>query len=131
MSVNFREGKIESPNQVFQVSNLKKLNFDLFRKACIACMMETTKFRAHFNIPSSNDYILYKGKNEGIIKIRNWSNLLTILCVSKNGTWIESSHIGGENQDDIIKEAWRHICRAKPLINKELRKVVWEWPERK
>lgn len=127
MAVNFRQHKIEKPNEIFLVTNLKKLNFDIFEKACIACMMEPTEFRAQFNIPSSNDYILYRGKGDAVITVRNWSNILTIFCVSKSGEWIESSHIGGETQEDIIKEAWKHVIRAKSLVNKNFKKVKWAW----
>ena len=127
MAVNYREGKVEPSNETFKVTNLKKLNFELFEKACIACMTEPTKFRVYFNIPSSNDYILYKGKDDSqaVIRIQNRSNLLNVHCVSKNDGWIISSSIGGETQEDIIKEAWRQVCRAKTLVNKSFRKVVW------
>ena len=127
MAVNYREGKVEPSDETFKVTNLKKLNFELFEKACIACMTEPTKFRVYFNIPSSNDYILYKGKDDSqaVIRIQNRSNLLNVHCVSKNDGWIISSSIGGETQEDIIKEAWRQVCRAKTLVNKSFRKVVW------
>ena len=128
MAVNYRTGKVTLPEEVFCVTNLKKLNFEIFEKACIACMTEEPQFRVLFDIPSSEEYILYKGKgrSKSLIQVRNWCGYLTILCTSKNGQWIESSHIGGGNQEDIIREAWKHVCRAKSLINKEFEKVKFK-----
>lgn len=125
MAVDFREGKVTDPKVCFLTKNLKKLNYSTFREACIACMTESPKYRALLDIPTSEEYLLYRGKGEALIKVRNWSGYLTLLCVSKSGTWIESSHIGGTSQEDVIKEAWKHITRAKPLINKEFEKVKW------
>ena len=128
MAVNFRQHKVTQPNEHFKVTNLKKLNFEIFEKACIACMTEEPEYRAMFDIPTSEEYVLYKGKgtSEAVIRVRNWSGYLSVHCQSKNGVWIINSHVGGETQEDIIKEAWREVSRVKSLVNKDLVKVK-EW----
>ncbi len=123
MAVNFVKGSIDEDNTIFKVNRLKDITEELFKMACVAAMTEKTEVRCLAGFPSSNDFILYEGRKNAIVKVRNWSGMLTLHIVSEGGTWIESSHIEGPDPEEVLDEAWKHFKRAKPFITKTFDKA--------
>lgn len=110
-------------NETFKVDSLNEITKRHFKMACVAAMSEQPELRGILGVPGSDDYILYAGEEQALVSVRNWSRMLTLLIVSKNGTWLTSDHIDGMGCKKVIDEAYRRFKTAKPYIEKELSKA--------
>ena len=110
-------------NEIFKVDSLNEITKEHFKMACVAAMSEQPELRGILGVPGSDDYILYAGEGQALVNVRNWSRMLTLLIVSKNGTWLTSDHIDGMGCEEVIDEAYRRFKTAKPYIEKELSKA--------
>lgn len=123
MSMNYIKACMEDDNTVFKVNRLKDLTEDLFKMACVAAMTEKTEIRCFAGIPTSSEFILWEGRKKGLVQVRSWSGMLSLLIVSEGGTWLESSHIEGPDAEEVLDEAWKHFQRARPFITKTFNKA--------
>lgn len=110
-------------NELFRVDSLDEITYDHFEMACVAAMSQSPESIGLLGVPCSDDYVLYEGKGESYVDVRNWSNMLSLHVVSKSGTWLCSDHIEGMGIDGTIKEAYRRFEVVKPFINKNCQKA--------
>ena len=109
-------------NDLFKVDKLDDITREHFGMACVAAMSEKEELRGLLGIPTSSEYTLWTDGGKAKVEIRNWSRMLSMLIVSKNGTWLTSDHIDGMEAEAVIDEAYRRFMAAKPYIEKDLEK---------
>lgn len=107
-------------NEFFRVSSLDEITKEHFAKACAAVMEAEEKPQGKFKVPCGEDYLLWEGEGMALVQLCNWCHMLTLLIVSKNGTWLTSDHIDGMGSEAVIDEAYRRFMAAKPYIEQEL-----------
>lgn len=110
-------------NELFKVDKLDDLTREHFSMACVAAMTEEEELRGLLGVPCGDDYLLWAGEGSAKVEVRNWSRMLTLFIVSKNGTWLTSDHIDGMGAEAVIDEAYRRFTVAKPYIEHELEKA--------
>ena len=106
-------------NEQFRVETLDEITKEHFEMACIAAMSEDEELCGLLGVPCSSEFVLYEGRGNAIVRVRNWSRHLSLHIVSRNGTWLNSDHIDGMGIEETIAEAYRRFLVAKPYINKE------------
>lgn len=107
-------------NELFKVDKLSKITRKHFRMACFAAMNGCAELKGLLGVPCGDDYILYSGEGKATVQVRNYSGMLALHIVSKNGTWLISGYIDGMDAKNVIREAYRQFRRARPYIDKEL-----------
>lgn len=110
-------------NELFKVDRLDDITREHFGMACVAAMSEEEELRGLLGIPTSSEYTLWTDGGKAKVEIRNWSRMLSMLIVSKNGTWLNSDHIDGMGAEAVIDEAYRRFMVAKPYIEKDLERA--------
>lgn len=113
----------EFENELFRMDSLNEITREHFGMACVAAMSTQPEIRCLLGIESSDDFTLWRGEGSAKVQVRNWGGMLTLLIVSKNGTWLTSDHIEGMGGEAVIDEAYRRFEVAKPYIKKELHKA--------
>lgn len=107
-------------NEAFKVDSLDEITQEHFTMACVAAMAEEEEGFGILGAPCGcSEYILYEGPGESLVQLRNWSHMLSLHIVSKSGKWLVSSHIEGMGVRQVIGEAYRQFCQAKPFIRKD------------
>lgn len=107
-------------SEAFKVDSLGEITLDHFSMACVAAMAEEEEDRGILGVPCGcSEYILYEGPGKSLVQLRNWSHMLSLHIVSKSGKWLVSSHIEGMGVRQVIGEAYRQFCQAKPFIRKD------------
>ena len=110
-------------NEWFRVDSLDEITREHFGMTCVAAMRAQPEIRGLLGIESGDDFVLWRGEGFSSVQVRNWSGMLTLLIISKNGTWLTSDHIEGMGGEAVIDEAYRRFEVARPYINKELPKA--------
>ena len=110
-------------NELFRVDSLDEITREHFGMTCVAAMRAQPEIRGLVGIESGDDFVLWRGEGFSSVQVRNWSGMLTLLIISKNGTWLTSDHIEGMGSEAVIDEAYRRFEVARPYINKELHKA--------
>lgn len=110
-------------NELFRVESICEITFQHFKLACIACMAESEELRGLMGVPCGSDFILYEGKGEAHVHVRNWSHMLSLHVVSESGTWLASAHFDGMGVDGTIDAAWNMFETVKPLIKTKAKRA--------
>lgn len=103
-------------NETFLCDSLDEITEEHFKSACVVAMSSEEILKGLLEVNCSDEFVLYIGKEEALVYVRNWSGMLSLFIRSESGTWIDSSHIDGMGVDGVLEEAWQRFLTAKTFV---------------
>lgn len=106
-------------SEIFKVETLDEITSEHFKAACVAAMAEEAEMKGLLGVPVSGEYVIWKGKEKGKVKVRNYCHMLELIVAAENGFWLTEGCIDGMGAEAVLDEAYRRFLIAKPYIEQK------------
>lgn len=104
----------------FKVKNLADITYHLIELVTVYLLTADTKTAGLLRVPVTDDVTLYESADtddKTAIRMRVWSDMLSLHIVNSIGTWVISAHYDADRPDELAYAIWIDIKRGLDLLN--------------
>lgn len=103
----------------FKVKNLADITYHLIELVTVYLLTADTKTAGLLQVPVTDDITLYESadtNDKTAIRMRIWSNMLSLHIVNSIGTWIIDAHYDADRPDELAYAVWVDVKRGLDLL---------------